>query len=323
MSFCIPETMSNKPLHVLTSLPAAMLTRVSEEIPGTTIEEVPTEGELPAGTRGDVLLIPPWDPGNLDQLLASGVEWLHTVGTGVDNLPLEKLRGIKLTCSRGASSVPISEWILATILAFEKQLVERWLSSPPEEGILPALGGLRGKTLGLVGLGAIGEATAAHAVRFGMNVIAHRRTARPSPVAGVEIVTSFEDLLSRAQHVVLALPLTKASRHLVNANSLASIPAGAGIHLVNVSRGGLVDQEALRPALEDGRIACATLDVTEPEPPPEGHWLYEHPNVRVSAHVSWSSPDAVDLLLDTFIENLRRRRDGHELHGRVDLEEGY
>ena len=104
---------------------------------------------------------------------------------------------------------------------------------------------------------------------------------------------------------------------------LARIPAGRGLHLVNVSRGALIDQEALRPALDDGRIARATLDVTDPEPLPAGHWLAGHPRARISGHVSWAAPGAFELILDTFVENLRRFRDGRPLAGRVDLAAGY
>ena len=96
-----------------------------------------------------------------------------------------------------------------------------------------------------------------------------------------------------------------------------------GAHLVNVARGGIVDQEALREALGDGRVARASLDAVEPEPLPEGHWLYTHPRVRLSPHISWSAPEAMPRLFATFRENLRRYRAGEPLEGRVDLERGY
>ena len=79
-----------------------------------------------------------------------------------------------------------------------------------------------------------------------------------------------------------------------------------GVHLVNIARGRLVDQDALRVALDDGRVAMATLDTVDPEPLPAGHWLYEHPKVRVSAHISWASHLGFDSTVDLFVENLRR-----------------
>ena len=96
-----------------------------------------------------------------------------------------------------------------------------------------------------------------------------------------------------------------------------------GVHLVNVARGGLVDQEALRRALDSDRVGLATLDCVDPEPLPEGHWLYSHPRVRLSAHISWASPGSYEGLMERFIENLGRFRRGEELAYQVDQEEGY
>jgi phosphoglycerate dehydrogenase-like enzyme len=92
---------------------------------------------------------------------------------------------------------------------------------------------------------------------------------------------------------------------------------------VNVARGALVDQDALRAALDDGRVALASLDAVDPEPLPDGHWLYAHPRVRVSPHVSWHMPGAADMLLDAFLDNLRRYRAGEPLTGVVDRAAGY
>ena len=96
-----------------------------------------------------------------------------------------------------------------------------------------------------------------------------------------------------------------------------------GAHLVNVARGSLVDQQALRAALDDGRVARASLDAVDPEPLPEGHWLYTHPSVRLSPHISWSSPSTMPRTLDLFVENLRRFRAGEVLSGLVDPLAGY
>jgi len=101
------------------------------------------------------------------------------------------------------------------------------------------------------------------------------------------------------------------------------IAPNAGLHLINVARGGLIDQDALRVALEDGRVARASLDVADPEPLPGDHWLFAHPRVRLSPHVSWSMPGAFSLILDTFIENLGRYQRGETLEGLVDRTHGY
>ena len=128
-------------------------------------------------------------------------------------------------------------------------------------------------------------------------------------------------MLADADNLVLALPATPATRGIVGADALGRVKPG--VHLVNVARGSLLDQEALRPALDDGRVALASLDTVEPEPLPEGHWLYTHPRVHLSPHVSWSFPHAFDLLIEPFVENLRRHAAGQPLLGVVDLAAGY
>jgi phosphoglycerate dehydrogenase-like enzyme len=98
---------------------------------------------------------------------------------------------------------------------------------------------------------------------------------------------------------------------------------GPGVHLVNIARGGLVDQDALRVALDSGHIGRATLDVADPEPLPEGHWLYDDPRVRLSPHISWSMPESNDLLYETFRSNLHHWLRGEPLEGVVDVDAGY
>ena len=95
------------------------------------------------------------------------------------------------------------------------------------------------------------------------------------------------------------------------------------MHLVNIARGRLVDQDALRVALDDDRVAMATLDTVDPEPLPAGHWLYEHPKVRLSAHISWASHLGIDSTVDLFVDNLRRYAAGEPLQDVVNPDEGY
>jgi phosphoglycerate dehydrogenase-like enzyme len=267
-----------------------------------------------------VLLTYTWGAPNLAEVVSRGVRWIHTFGTGVDAFPFAAIGDRTLTCARGASAVPIAEWVLAMLLAFEKHLPDAWITGRAAWKRLE-LGGLQGRTLGLLGLGGIGTAVAQRALPFGMQVIAHRRSGAASPIAGVELVADLDDLLGRADHLVLALPATPETRHVIGRRTLAAVKHG--VHLVNVARGSLVDQDALRAALDDGRVARASLDTCDPEPLPEGHWLYTHPRVRLSAHVSWSMPGALDVFVDTLLENLRRYRAGEPLQGVVDVAAGY
>jgi phosphoglycerate dehydrogenase-like enzyme len=312
---------SHPPLRVLSHLPRAMLWRFAGPLPDVEIVEVPTEGEPPAEANGEVLLTFAWGSPNLPSLVSRGVRWIHTIGTGVDRFPLEAVGDRALTCSRGASAVPIAEWTLAVMLAFEKRLPESWIDRPPREWNRAELGGLAGRTLGLVGLGGIATAVARRALAFEMRVRAVRHSPEPSPLPGVELAGDLGELFAEAHHVVVAASATPETRGLVGREALRRVRPG--VHLVNVARGSLVDQDALREALDSGLVARASLDVVEPEPLPEGHWLYTHPRVRLSPHISWSAPGALDRLFATFAENLRRWRAGEPLEGQVDLERGY
>jgi len=272
----------------------------------------------PSDLRADVLF-GGWGPNTLEY--AERVGWVHLAGTGIDSFPRELFDDRTVTNARGASGIPIAEFVLAAMLAFEKHLPETWIDEPPKHWNFAPLGWLSTRTLGLVGLGGIGVAIAERALPFGMKVRALRRRPEPSPLEGVEVVGSIDELLFEADHLVLAAPATTRTRHLINAETLALVKPG--VHLVNIARGALVDQDALRVALDDGRVAMATLDTVDPEPLPEGHWLYSHPKVRLSAHVSWASPAGMDRTLEIFVDNLRRYAAGEQVLHVVDADEGY
>ena len=310
-------------VRVLAQIRGGLVERLAAAVPDVDVVTVPADGELDQDLRGEVLLTLPWSTPNTASLLGRGVRWIHAIGTGVDAFPFHLLRDDQiLTCSRGGSAAPIAEWVLAVMLAFEKRLPDAWIHDVPAGGWRgKALGTLHRRTLGLIGLGGIGTAVAERALPFGMTIRAYRRTGAPSPVAGVEVVTSLTALVASADHLVLAAPATPATRHLVDASLFAAMKPG--IHLVNIARGALVDQDALRAALDDGRVARASLDAVDPEPLPAGHWLYTHPKVRLSPHESWHTPGAADILLDAFVDNLRRYRAGEPLTGVVDRAEGY
>ena len=298
-----------------------LLDPLREAHPDVEVVPLPNTGEIDPAIRGEVLLTQTWGAPNLADVMARGVKWVHTFGTGVDRYPFETLGEAQLTCSRGASAIPIAEWVFATMLAFEKELPERFIREAPERWNWATLGGLYGKTLALVGFGGIAQAVAQRALVFGMRVRALRRSGAPSGIDGVGVVRTAPELLDGADHVVVAAPATPETRHLVDRDFLAATQPG--VHIVNIARGALVDQEALREALDSGRVACASLDTVDPEPLPDGHWLYTHPRVRLSAHISWSGPGALDGLLGPFVANVGRYRRGEPLDGVVDRSAGY
>ena len=302
-------------------MPAEMFDSVREAFPEIDVVSIPVDAAIPADLRAEILLTLPWGAPNLVEILERGVKWVHAYGTGVNGFPFEELKGIPLSCSRGASATTISEWVIAVLLAAAKQLPERWISEPPERWSIANLGTLRDSRLALIGFGGIAQAIATRALPFGMKVRALRRTKAKSPISGVEMANDLEELLCDADHVVVAAPETPATHHLLCDETFGLMKPG--VHVVNIARGGLIDQDALARALDSGQVERATLDCVEPEPLPEGHWLYTHPKVRLSAHVSWSSPAAHAGLMDRFIENLGRYSRGEPLGHLVDPVEQY
>jgi phosphoglycerate dehydrogenase-like enzyme len=293
----------------------ALASHLADRMPTLEIIDVDRESVPDPTIHGEVLLTLPWGSDNLGAVLERGVDWVHVLGTGVDDFPLDLLDGRRLTCSRGASAGPIAEFCVAAMLAVEKQLPEIWSAGPLARGSSLGLGGLQGRTVGVVGLGAIGLAVADRVAPFGAGVIACRRSDAPSPDPRVSLST-LEDVLAQSDHLVVAAAATPETRHLLDAAAIAQLRPG--VHLINIARGSLIDQEALRPRLDAGDIARATLDVTEPEPLPDDHWLRNHPRVRVSPHVAWEAPGAVGRIVDLFVANADRYLTGEPLAGLVD-----
>ena len=213
----------------------------------------------------------------------------------------------------------IAEYVIAAMAAFARGFPGNWLREAPETWSYQPARTLAGATLALYGFGGIGRRVAGIALALGMEVVAVRRHPGPSPVEGVAVAGDLAEVLPVADHLVLAAPATGATRHAVGARTLAA--AKPGLHLVNITRGSLVDQEALRAALDDGTVAHASLDVTDPEPLPAGHWLYAHPKVFLTPHASWVGP-TMEASVAYFCDNLARYLSGAPLAGVVG-DEGY
>jgi phosphoglycerate dehydrogenase-like enzyme len=287
-------------------------------IPGETFVTCPP-GPVPADAEILVTLLD--DPDVIRRVLVPSVRWVHVLGAGVDGFPFDAVGERALTCSRGAAAVAIAEWVLAMMLAFEKRLPESWIDAPPARWNEANLGVLAGRTLGLLGIGAIGTEVARRALAFDVKVLANRRHAAPAPLPGIELVGHLEELLGRSDHLVIAAPATPDTRHLMDASAFAACKPG--VHVINIARGALVDQDALRVALDAGLVARASLDTVDPEPLPDGHWLYSHPGVYLSPHISWSGAATMARTFELFVENLQRFRRGDGLSGVVDPIAGY
>ena len=280
--------------------------------------------EVPAGV--EILLTRPligWEtaPASPPDGWGHRLRWIQSASTGMDVYPPWLLEGGPVvTCARGVSAAPVADYVMTAVLAFEKQWDGLRLRGP-EDWRRATLGSPAGKRLGLAGFGAIGRAVAERARAFGLAVGAVRRTGWAEPEAGIEPFDRLETLAAVSDHLVLALPLTPNTRGLVGAGLLAR--AKPGLHLVNVAHGALVDQDALLAAIDGGRIAGATLDVTDPEPLPAGHPFYRHPAIRLTPHVSWSAPESEERLADRILANLDRHVRGQPLPDVVDARTGY
>ena len=263
---------------------------------------------------------------------ATRLRWLHCSGHAVGHFPLAELaaRGVVVTNSRGIQSVPIAEHVMACLLALARRLPQTlrdqqdrmWRPNVLTGEASPWL--IAERTIGIIGVGSIGEAIAVRAKAFGMRVVGMRRNpARGVPAGFDEVVGAAgrDRLLGESDVIVIAAPLTPETNRLLDAASIATMKPGA--ILINVARGQLVDEAALAEALESGRLGGAALDVftTEPLPPDSPFWAL--PNVVVTPHNSGFRTGHFDAVIDLFAENLKRFERAVDLLNVVDLTVGY
>ncbi len=183
---------------------------------------------------------------------------------------------------------------------------------------------LAGRTMGIVGVGTLGEAIAVRAKAFDMRVIGLRRNPARGLPKGFDDVVGPDDrerLLAESDVIVIAAPLTPETDRLIDAAAIATMKPGAIV--INVARGQLIDEAALADALEAGRLGGAVLDVFPTEPLPSHSPLWALPNVIVTPHNSGFRTGHFDAVIDLFAENLKRFERGVELLNVVDLERGY
>lgn len=248
-----------------------------------------------------------------------GLRFVQLLTTGVDPMPAWALEGPVVACGRGIPTAPIAEFVLASILAHEKEF-DAIRVHDPSQWRYRHLGTLTGKALALAGYGAIGHAVAARARAFGMTISALARTPRWGE-PDITWARDFPSLVSAADHLVLAMPLTPQTCKILDADVLAL--AKPTLHIVNVARGALIDDTALLAALDEGRIAAASLDVTDPEPPPAGHPFYSHPRIRLTPHISWADKTSQDRLTDKILANFDHYVRGEPIEDVVDPVRGY
>jgi phosphoglycerate dehydrogenase-like enzyme len=260
------------------------------------------------------------------------LRWAHSASAGVGGSLHAGMRAsdVVLTNSAGIYAEPMADTVLAMMLHFARgidfavraQAQSRWDKAPFDAEDMP-LRELAESTLGIVGLGGIGRAVARRGVALGMRVVATRRRGTEGP-EGVEVFSGADALhriLPRSDYLVVAVPQTDDTRAMIGADELAALPAGAVV--LNVARGGVIDEEALIAALRGGALRGAGLDVFSREPLPGDSPLWTLPNVLVLPHVSGASHRFWRRQTDLIIQNLRRYAAGESLLNTVDKQAGY
>ncbi len=238
------------------------------------------------------------------------LRYIGVLATGYNVVDLEAARaaGVVVTNIPAYSTASVAQTVFAFILEFTQQVALHaasvragdWTRSIDFAYWKTPLVELAGKTLGLVGLGSIGQAVARIGQAFGMRVVAATRT--PRRLEGIEELP-LDEVFRQADFLSLHCPLTPETRHLVNAERLALMKPTA--FLVNTSRGGVVDARALAASLAAGRLAGAGVDVLDREPPPADDPLLTAPNCWVTPHLAWATREARSRLLDTAVGNVR------------------
>lgn len=243
------------------------------------------------------------------------LQWIHTNSAGADRPEYRPLqaRNVTLTTSSGATAATIALSVTGAVIALAREF-PAVMDAQRQRAWVPLRGSrtprdLAGQTALVVGLGPVGREIARLLKAVGLRVIGVRRS--DSPVDACDETISFDRLreaLPRADWVILACPLSDLTRGLIDAEALAALPAGA--RLLNVSRGAVVDEEALVAALRSGQLAGAYLDVFTREPLAPDSPLWTLPNVIVSPHSSSYSHGYADRVGEIFLDNLARWRDG-------------
>lgn len=268
-------------------------------------------------------------------VVAAGREtlrWVHSCTAGIGT-SLVTLRGsgIRLTNSAGVHAEPIADWVLAALAYFAKgfdhvvraQAERRWIQGPFGERAI-RVQELAQVRVGIVGLGGIGAAVARRALALGMRVAGIRRRPEQGGPAGLVWVGGRADLsrlAAESDALVIAAPRTTETDAAVGGEILTRLPAGAVV--INVSRGALLDEQALLAQLDAGALRGAALDVFATEPLPPEHPLWTHPRVLVSPHISSVTDRFWSRESDLILENVRRYLAGSSLVNQVDLDAGY
>ncbi|MDS0297362.1 D-2-hydroxyacid dehydrogenase [Halogeometricum sp. S1BR25-6] len=287
--------------------PSEYATALRERLPDATVVHPETSAErLEEAADAEVITgtsLP-------DDLLAAAddLRLFAAQSAGTDHLPVDRLRerGVAVTNASGVHGPNIAEHVLGWLLILARRLDEGIRRQQRREWRhFQAFGELKGSTVTVVGLGAIGQAIVERLDPFGVDTVGARYT--PEKGGPTDEVVGFDELesaLVRTDYLVLACPLTDATEKLIDSDALDALPNDAAV--VNVGRGGVVDTDALVGAIRRNHVRAAALDVTDPEPLPRDHPLWDFENVLLTPHVSGHTPHYFTRLADILAENVER-----------------
>ena len=253
------------------------------------------------------------------------LKWIHFGVAGVEkNLFHDIIKSkVILTNSKGIHARPVSEFILACILFHAKRfencnefkISQEW----KQWDIAKTMVQLKNKTLGIIGYGEIGKATAKLAKNFGMNVLATRRLQKNKSsnryVDSLIPISDINQIYQQSDFIAITCPLTPMTKQMISHDSFSKMKSTA--YIINIARGEIIEEEALLSALNHNEIAGAALDVFKDEPLKKGHPYFNYDNLFLSPHISGNFPEYQNDMIDLFIDNLIRFLNQKNLKNRI------
>lgn len=323
-SFTVRRILFLQKAEVLEQQKPQIITQLSGALPDADITFASGPEEVPQGAKFDVVITPtlPWLPELLARL--SGYRWIHFLSAGVEKIwamDFDKTQPL-MTKSSGVHGAPMSEYAIGAMLYFTKQFGRFHDQTRRGEWQRAWLDELTGKQLTVLGLGHIGQCVARRAKAFDMEVAGTLRNQRS--IAQVDRVIPLAEIaseLARTDFLVCCLPLTDDTRGLIDEALLSKLKPGAV--LVDISRGGVVQGDAVLKALDSGTLWGAALDVFEQQPLPPESPLWRRKDVLITPHVSGTTPHYLERALASFLSAYRSIIGGRDIENRVSLIDKY
>lgn len=259
--------------------------------------------------------------------IAPNIKWVQSLSVGLEALLTKDMieSDILITNTKGCTAIPIAEHTIAMISGLARGVPQMLRNQFENEWQATPITDLFGATVGIIGYGEIGQEIAKRCKALGMHIIGCKR--RPTllnegdPANEVVGMDQLDEVITRSDFLILALPSTKETQHIINAKKLAIMKPTS--FLINIGRGNTIVEQDLLDVLQNKKIAGAALDVFEAEPLPKEHQFWNLDNIIISPHNAYYSPKTMDRYMDIFIENIKRFIQGKELLNLVDKQQGY